>query len=103
MRRFIGSSLLLITGLLVCPCHLPLTLPLLVALFGGTALGTWLSTHTGLVIGLSTGYFLAAIALGIWLLNRPSPESGVSCSSPQRHQPQSLVEDRRPLEYTSDI
>lgn len=95
MRRSIGSSLLLITGFLACPCHVSLTLPLLVALFGRTALGTWRSTHTGLVIGLSAGYFLAAIVLGIWLLKRPSPESGVSCSSPQRHQPQSFVEDRR--------
>jgi mercuric ion transport protein len=95
MRRSVSSSLLLITGFLVCPCHLPLTLPLLVALFGGTALGTWLSTHTGLVIGLSAGYFLTAIVLGFWLLNRRSPESSATCSPPQRHQPQSLVEDRR--------
>ncbi len=55
MRRSAGSSLLLITGFLVCPCHVPLTLPLLVALFGGTALGTWLSTHAGLMIGLRRG------------------------------------------------
>src|SRR6266508_6501563 len=91
MRRSAGSSLLLITGFLVCPCHVPLTLPLLVALFGGTALGAWLSTHTGLVIGLSTGYFLAAIVIGFWLLNRRSPESGVMCSPPQRHQPHRLL------------
>ncbi len=95
MRRSIGSSLLLISGFLACPCHLPLTLPLLVALFGGTALGTWLSTHTGLVIGLSTGYFLAAIVLGFWLLKRRSPESGATCPPPERHQRQSPVEDRR--------
>jgi hypothetical protein len=95
MRRSIGSSLLLITGFLACPCHGALTLPLLVALFGGTALGTWLSTHTGLVLGLSAGYFLAAIVVGSWLLNRHSPESGATCPPPQRHQPQSLVEDRR--------
>src|SRR6266536_6478765 len=55
MRRSVGSSLLLITGFLACPCHVPLTLPLLVALFGGTALGTWLSTHAGLMIGLRRG------------------------------------------------
>ena len=95
MRRSIGSSLFLITGFLACPCHIPLTLPLLVALFGGTTLGTWLSTHTGLVIGLSTGYFLAAIVLGVWLLNRRSPEGNATCSPSQRNQPPSLVEDRR--------
>lgn len=95
MRRSIGSSLLLITGFLACPCHLPLTLPLLVALFGGTALGTWLSTHTGLVIGLSTGYFLAAIVAGLRLLNRRSPESSATCSPSTAPSPPSLVEDRR--------
>ena len=95
MRRSVGSSLLLITGFLACPCHVPLTLPLLIALFGGTTLGTWLSTHTGLVIGLSAGYFLAAIVLGFWLPNRRSQESGVTCSPPQRHQPPSLLGDRR--------
>lgn len=95
MRRSVGSSLLFITGFLASPCHVPLTLPLLVALFGGTAFGTWLSTHTNLVIGLSTGYFLTAIVLGFWLLRRRSPESVETCPSPQRHQPQSLVEDRR--------
>jgi len=95
MRRSVGSSLLLITGFLACPCHVPLTLPLLVALFGGTALGTWLSTYTRIVIGLSAAYFLAAMVLGLWLLNRRSPESGATCPPPQRHQPPSLVEDRR--------
>jgi len=93
MRRSVGSSLLLITGFLACPCHVPLTLPLLVALFGGTALGTWLSTHTGLVIGLRRGYFFTAIVVGFWLLNRRSPECGATCPPPRRHQPQSLVED----------
>jgi hypothetical protein len=47
-----------------------LTLPLLVALFGGTALGGWLSTHTNLLIGLSTSYFIAALVVSFWLLNR---------------------------------
>ena len=64
MRKKVGSSVLLVTGFLACPCHLPLTLPLLITLLGGTALGGWLSTHTGLVIGLSTGYFIAALVVG---------------------------------------
>ena len=87
MRRSVGSYALLITGFLACPCHLPLTLPLLIALFGGTALGGWLATHTGLVIGLSTGYFIAALVVGFWLLNdrgnrrEPSP-GGAACCPP---------------------
>jgi hypothetical protein len=68
-------------GFLACPCHVPLTLPLLAALFGGIALGAWLSTHTGLVIRLSTSDFLAAIVLDFWLLNRRSPKSGMGAAS----------------------
>jgi mercuric ion transport protein len=103
IRRSVGSSLLLITALLACPCHGAITLPLLVALFGGTALGTWLSTHTGLVVGLSAAYFLTAIVLGFWLLNRRSPECGATCSPPQRHQPNRPLKIGGSLEYTSDI
>ncbi len=68
MRPSIGAAPLLIMGFLEFSCHVPLTLALLVALVGGTTLGAW-------------------------LLNRRSLVSGVMCSSPQRHQPPSLVED----------
>lgn len=72
MRRSFGGYVLLITGFLLCPCHLPLVVPLLVVLFGGTALGTWLSSNTMLVYALAGGYFIAALAGGFWLLNRRS-------------------------------
>ena len=91
MRRSVGSYALLITGFLACPCHLPLTLPLLIALFGGSALGGWLATHTGLVIGLSTGYFIAALVVGFWLLNRrgtqrPNASDDAACCPPVKLQ-----------------
>jgi hypothetical protein len=70
MRRTPGSYLLLITGFLACPCHFPLTLALLSALFGGTALGNSLATYTGLAVGLSTGYFIAALIASSWFLSR---------------------------------
>ncbi|GAC1543884.1 MAG: hypothetical protein NVS2B7_17870 [Herpetosiphon sp.] len=71
MRRTISSTFLLITGIIACPCHLALTLPLLLALFGGTAVGAFLAAHTGLIVALSTGYFVAALGLGWWWLSRP--------------------------------
>ena len=70
MRRSLGAYLLLLTGLVVCPCHLLFTLPLAVGLLGGTALGLRLGSHTGLVYGLSTGYFLGAVIVGFWWLRR---------------------------------
>ncbi len=72
MRRRITATVFLITGFIACPCHLPLTLPLLLAVFGGTTVGAFLASHTGWVAALSTGYFLMAIALGFWWLSRPS-------------------------------
>lgn len=70
MRRLVGAYFFAITGFLACPCHLPLTLPILIALFGGTALGGWLAANSGLVIGLSSGYFFAALVVGFWLWSK---------------------------------
>ncbi len=39
-----------------------LTLPLAVAVLGGTAWGTFLSENTALIYGLATAYFV----LGLW-------------------------------------
>lgn len=70
MHSKIGSGFLLITGLLMCPCHLLLLLPLLLPLMERTALGGWLATHTGLVVGLSTGYFIFALITGLRMLRQ---------------------------------
>jgi hypothetical protein len=88
MSRTFTSYVLLITGFLVCPCHLPLTLPLLIALFGGNALGGWLATRTGLVVGLSTGYFIVALVVGFWWLNHPGRRSAGSSTNEASCPPQ---------------
>ena len=61
------AGLLAITGLVACPCHLPLTLPLLLALLGGTGAAAFITTHLGLLYGLAAAYFIASLA-GAWLL-----------------------------------
>jgi hypothetical protein len=38
----VKSCVLIGSALVVCPCHLPITLPLVTALFAGTALGAFL-------------------------------------------------------------
>jgi hypothetical protein len=66
MRR-IGGVALTVTGFLACPCHLIITLPLLISLLAGTALGS--SGHnTGLVYTGAGTYFVVALALGTSLL-----------------------------------
>jgi mercuric ion transport protein len=70
MRR-IGGVVLTMTGFLACPCHLIITLPLLISLLAGTALGSFLSRNTGLVYTGAGIYFVVALALGAWFLFGP--------------------------------
>lgn len=54
---------------LVCPCHLPLTLPLILALTAGTAVGGWLANNTTLIYAASIVLFIVGLLLaGRWLL-----------------------------------
>lgn len=55
------------TAFVACPCHLPLTLPLTVALLGGTAWGAALSQNTGLIYGIATAYFVLGLLTGMRL------------------------------------
>lgn len=69
--RKIGGVVLTVTGFLACPCHLVITLPLLISLLAGTALGSFLSRNTGLVYTGAAIYFVVALALGYWFLFGP--------------------------------
>ena len=69
MRRSLGQTLLLITGMLACPC---LSIPLAAAFLGGTIASGWFARHVGLLTGLMTGYFLAAVGVSLWLSLRHS-------------------------------
>jgi hypothetical protein len=55
---------LLVTGFAVCPCHLPITLPFLLALTAGTVFGAFLANNVWLIVAVSTIYFLGALTLG---------------------------------------
>jgi hypothetical protein len=70
MRR-LGGTLLMVTGFLACPCHLIITLPLLLSLVAGTALGSFLSHNTGFVYLGAGFYFVLALAL-LWCAQRLS-------------------------------
>ena len=53
---------------LTCPCHLVLTLPLILALTGGTVAGDWLAANTITIYAVFTIFFLGSLALaGKWL------------------------------------
>lgn len=66
----IGTYLLMGTAFISCPCHLIFSLPLVLGLLGGTALGTALAAHTGLVVAAVAVYFFVALIGGSYLLGR---------------------------------
>lgn len=53
-------------ALVICPCHLPLTFPLLLALTAGTTLGFWLQGKFWLIFSISTAIFIGSLSL--WYL-----------------------------------
>jgi mercuric ion transport protein len=44
-----------------CPCHLPLTLPVILSLTAGTVLGAWLADNTATIIVISTVMFASSV------------------------------------------
>jgi hypothetical protein len=69
-----------VLAFVVCPCHLPLTLPLLLTLTGGSALGLWLASNQLLVWLASTGLFLGGLLLAWYWFTRPT--AGAQCETP---------------------
>ena len=70
------GSVLVVPGFIACPCHLVITLPLILGLMAGTGVGAILAANTGLVYVIAGGYFVAALAGGWYLLNRKRSKAG---------------------------
>ncbi len=80
----VWGGVLTVTGFVACPCHLPFTLPLVLGVLGGTGLGSFIGANTGLIYGVFTGYFIAGIGVGWYLLNRRQRAQGAVCRVPSR-------------------
>ncbi len=86
MRKTVTGWFFTVTGILACPCHLVITLPLAVAVLSGTALGGWMATHEGAIATGATIYFVGAVVVGFTLLSmRRSQQAGSTCAVPQEH------------------
>ena len=70
------GGVLVVSGFIACPCHLIITLPLVLGLMAGTGAGAILAANTGLVYGVAGGYFVGALAAGWYLLNRKRSKAG---------------------------
>ena len=65
----VWGGVLLVTGLIACPCHLVITLPIILGLLAGTGVGGILGANTGLVDGVAGAYFIVALVSGWYVLN----------------------------------
>jgi len=99
MRRM-GGIALTVTGFLACPCHLIITLPLVISLLAGTAVGSFLSRNTGLVLTFAGIYFVVALALGYWFLfgpKRGKREMDAACPTCAPVASETHMQERSPL------
>lgn len=70
---------------IACPCHLPITLPLLVALTAGTAFGRWLENNMVTVVLISTALFIGGLFLAFkWVGKANAPRNAQSAIAPHK-------------------
>ncbi len=61
-----------VIAMVSCPCHLPLTLPVLLSITAGTVVGTWLANNTAAVAGGSVVVFASSLLLTLrWSKSSP--------------------------------
>jgi len=73
-----------IVALVTCPCHLPITLPIILALISGTTVGVWLLSNQWAVWLLSTILFLGGLALAVHWFTRE--DHAAQCELPTQKQ-----------------
>lgn len=62
-----------VVAFVACPCHLPITLPLVVALTAGTAFSAWLQGNFLIVGGILTVVFVGSLALAFKWIGKRAP------------------------------
>lgn len=77
-------------ALIACPCHLVITLPLLLVLTGGSAIGLWLAQYQWLVWLAATGLFIGGLALAFVWLSKEQTEAQCEMPAAKRVMPSSI-------------
>mgnify|MGYP000156236096 CR=1 FL=1 len=70
----IRSGVMFAVSVITCPCHLPIVLPLALALLAGTPAAVWITQNVGWVYGGMTILFFVSLALGFRWMSRPAAE-----------------------------
>ena len=67
----IRSGVMFVLSAITCPCHLPITLPLLISLTAGTAFSSWLVSNIIVIGTISTVVFIGGMALAVIWFSQP--------------------------------
>ena len=68
----IRGGLMIAFAVITCPCHLPIVVPLLAALFAGTPAAILIAKYTGWVYGVTTALFALTLGLALQWTNQPT-------------------------------
>ena len=82
----IRSGVMFVIAFVACPCHLPITLPLILVVLAGTPLAVWITQHRGWIYGILTGVFLLSLALGFMWSGYSKESVGEACEPYPSHQ-----------------
>jgi len=79
-RGFLAAGV----ALLFCPCHLVITLPLVLGVLGGTVYGRFLQSHMGLLLAVSFVFFMGATVFAVRWLTGPTSRKHSNDLNPRR-------------------
>jgi mercuric ion transport protein len=83
VRKALGI-LVGLTAFLACPCHLPVTLPLLLGLLAWTPLAGAFQANPGLLVLGALFYFVFGLVLAVRLLSEKPQKAGAdACCEPR--------------------
>ncbi len=68
----IRSSVSGVIAFISCPCHLPITIPLILSLTAGTGFSVWLANHQSIIVGVTTVVFILSLLLTFWWAMKPT-------------------------------
>ena len=72
-----------VVALVACPCHIPLTLPIVLSLTAGTAVGVFLERYSGWVYAFSAALFVGGLILAAYWMGSNNSKEGASCPPKQ--------------------
>lgn len=68
----IRSGVMFAVSAITCPCHLPITLPLIIAVLAGTPAVLWIAQNKGWIYGGMTLIFFISLASGFRWISLPT-------------------------------